>query len=344
VTILYKFMSLFSHLLKPTFLISFVFLLSTTLLVSCNIGLPSPPTPGPFPDKNVRQMTFDYAFYESLLWSPNGSILTGTRCPVLNFEPACYEHEETVLIDVDTGELHTLDIQSITPNPITGYPLVWSPDGKNLLLLIREWFPAEGSAPSQPQSRKMSYNLDTGTYSEFEITGSVIAWSGDGTSLLMIRSVEDDLSAIGWYKIESGDFFQEIPLTEEDNLFWPYALSPSEKILLRSNSPSSSSCNEVESYIMGSHEFFKPFLSLACFPAWSPDGSRLAYTAKFDLKGLPNRLMIADADGSSPMSLFTDTTPHELAYPTWSPVGNQIAFTMGAKENANAIYIADVPE
>jgi hypothetical protein len=54
--------------------------------------------------------------------------------------------------------------------------------------------------------------------------------------------------------------------------------------------------------------------------------------------------MITNKDGSNPISLFNDTTPHELAYPTWSPDGSQIAFTMGALENANAIYIVEVPD
>jgi hypothetical protein len=51
------------------------------ILDSCTFGPPPPPTPGPFPVENVRQMTFDYAFYESLLWSPNGSTIAVTRCP-----------------------------------------------------------------------------------------------------------------------------------------------------------------------------------------------------------------------------------------------------------------------
>jgi WD40 repeat protein len=262
----------------------------------------------------------------------------------LNFKPACYEHEEAVLINVETDDLLIIDFQSITSNPITGYPLVWSPDGMNLVLLIREWLPEEVAASSQPQTRKISYNLDTGDFSEFEITGGLIAWSKDKSSLLLIHSVEDELRAIGWYEIMSEDFTQEIPYTEEDYSYWPYTLSPDERILLRSDSPSPSRCNEVETYAMGSHEPFKPFLSLACFPAWSHDGSKLAYTAKFDMKGLPNRLMITNADGSNPISLFNDKTPHELAYPTWSPDGSQIAFTVGARENANAIYIVDVPE
>ena len=57
-------------------------------------------------------------------------------------------------------------------------------------------------------------------------------------------------------------------------------------------------------------------------PAWSPDGSQLAFTSNRD--GNPE-LYIADADGTNVRRLTThpgiDTTP------TWSPQGHQIAFT-----------------
>jgi hypothetical protein len=67
---------------------------------------------------------------------------------------------------------------------------------------------------------------------------------------------------------------------------------------------------------MGSHEPFEPLLELACYVEWSPDGSKLAYTQKYDMKGLPNRLIIANVDGSNPVSLFEKISPNPLAHPT----------------------------
>jgi len=43
----------------PILLTILLFLITT---FACSIGLPSPPTPGPFPVEGVRQMTSDYAF------------------------------------------------------------------------------------------------------------------------------------------------------------------------------------------------------------------------------------------------------------------------------------------
>ena len=325
----------------PILLTILLFLITT---FACSIGLPSPPTPGPFPVEGVRQKTSDYAFYQNLMWSPTGKYIAATRCPVMKYQPVCYEHEEAILIDSDTGYILTIDLQSITSNRITGYPLIWSPDGARLLLLVEERIPEEGSSLSHPYYHKMAYTLTSHTLTNVEITGGVIAWNKDDTSILMIHNIKDDMFALGWFSLDSSEFQQEIPFTNEDRMYWPYALSPDERTLLRSDSPFTTSCVNIESYTIGSHKPFSPFLSLACFPAWSPDGSKLAYTSKASAGDLPNRLIISNADGSDPVSLFPQTTPHELAYPTWSPDGRYIAFTFGAVSGANAIYIVDVPE
>lgn len=56
-------------------------------------------------------------------------------------------------------------------------------------------------------------------------------------------------------------------------------------------------------------------------PAWSPDGSRIAFTST--RSGNPD-VWVMDADGSNPVQLTTSTA--DDAYPTWSPDGLRIAF------------------
>ena len=67
---------------------------------------------------------------------------------------------------------------------------------------------------------------------------------------------------------------------------------------------------------------FELFLT-ASFPAYSPDGARLAYP----LRG-PGRLMVMDADGKNSRQLI-DVGNQVIVFPSWSPDGRDILFAMG---------------
>ncbi|HEY9229065.1 MAG TPA: hypothetical protein VIP11_20605 [Gemmatimonadaceae bacterium] len=72
-------------------------------------------------------------------------------------------------------------------------------------------------------------------------------------------------------------------------------------------------------------------------PAWSPDGSKLAYAA-----GTPGHLglWIANADGSAPMQL-TQSAVTDFD-PTWSPDGKRIAFARTLSPAIGDIVVIDV--
>jgi Tol biopolymer transport system component len=59
------------------------------------------------------------------------------------------------------------------------------------------------------------------------------------------------------------------------------------------------------------------------WPAWSPDGSRVAYTS--DASDAFQDIWVMDADGFGQTQLTT--TPGFDAFPEWSPDGSRIAFT-----------------
>lgn len=70
-------------------------------------------------------------------------------------------------------------------------------------------------------------------------------------------------------------------------------------------------------------------------PAWSPDGTRIAFTAwPGPLQGAPD-IYVMNADGTGTTRL---TTGGDSFSPTWSPDGNRIAFVSGRDGNAE-IYV-----
>lgn len=64
-------------------------------------------------------------------------------------------------------------------------------------------------------------------------------------------------------------------------------------------------------------------------PAWSPDGSRIAFALWSMVDGSPDRidLWVVDADGTGARELARCDLPClQLSYPAWSPDGTEIAF------------------
>jgi dipeptidyl aminopeptidase/acylaminoacyl peptidase len=73
------------------------------------------------------------------------------------------------------------------------------------------------------------------------------------------------------------------------------------------------------------------------YPAWSPDGRRIAFVRMKD--GL-NRVFTVDADGTSNLVEVTKDVDCDCEFPTWSPDGTQIAY-VGPRGTTRGIYVID---
>ena len=75
------------------------------------------------------------------------------------------------------------------------------------------------------------------------------------------------------------------------------------------------------------------------FPAWSPDGTHIAFLSSDDRMGESNFLYSVAADGTEPRQIGTgpgDLSPHS---PQWAPAGDKLAVVAEGGETGNLIYV-----
>lgn len=75
-----------------------------------------------------------------------------------------------------------------------------------------------------------------------------------------------------------------------------------------------------------------PIFSSDTDPAWSPDGSRIAFSSNRD--GADNELYVMNADGTNPLRLTNNTLDDQM--PAWSPDSQKLAFVIS---NGTGIHI-----
>jgi Tol biopolymer transport system component len=81
-------------------------------------------------------------------------------------------------------------------------------------------------------------------------------------------------------------------------------------------------------------------LGVGCSPAWSPDGSQIAF--EFDGPSAEPEIFVMNADGSARLNL-TNRPPLLDREPTWSPDGSQIAFRRLNRGDSNGyeLFVMD---
>lgn len=316
------------------------------------------PTPEPFPIEGVRQLTFDSTYYEQLMWSPAGDYLLATRCQVLQWEARCYADQQPILIDLASGEARELDLSWYPTDAasIEFQSYLWSSEGDELLLDFREVFiptPLPSQTPTplwnrQYVSHRVILDLATRDYVEIQI-GDVwpIAWLDNEVRIFGIRRGEYDqeagysIDSFGWYDYQADRWEENFKLSS-DNYGKTLTLSPDRITVLLGRDLSNSHCRgQVLVYQLEAETARFTDISGACFPSYSHDGSRLAFSVVPEGHIWPYGVWIAEADGSNPQPLFAVESPESTSSISWSPDGSEIAFTYGY--HYNAIYVINVP-
>jgi TolB protein len=208
---------------------------------------------------------------------------------------------------------------NLTDNGETSYDedAVWSPDGKRLAFVARFVGKNEENIYTmEPEAPGQTFNgaVQVTHFTNGVVPTSDIAWSPDGTKLAFVRGYAS-LGNQPLYVVNadgSSANATEIPTTGGGGAAHPTFSADSGKIAF-------SHGNQV--YTVNS-DISSPATPLPGAtgeePAWSPDGSRIAY-----VRALANLQIIAPSGGTP---LTTVPVNIERTFQTWSPSGAQLSY------------------
>jgi hypothetical protein len=328
------------------------------LQMGCVLNPPDIPDPEPPPVEGVKQITFEEAYYEGLMWSPSGKYLLAKKCEHFNRAAECSYGHEFYLIDLDTREHIKLSFDDVYPGAsgIKIYPYLWASNRDFLLLSLSASYPAtpDTSGTSTPGSSTSErgiylYDVTSGDHQALEdLGGFPIAWlENENAFLLHEINFDPDTEffneAFTWLNYETKERKEEVQFTGRDFAGRTELLSPDRTTILLGDDLSLNSCRGlVIEYRIGSGELPEPSIEGACFVRYSPKGGKIAYSKRTQGDIWPRGVWIADADGTNPVALFAVDKPSPTSSIAWSSDGAQIAFTYGY--HYNAIHIMDVPK
>lgn len=290
------------------------------------------------PVPGSRVLTKDYAYYRHPIWSPDGDLIAVLRSPSYLDAPGPASEGELVLINLVSGEQGVLDLGPDLKSGFARAPIFWMEAGEQLGFDYFELF------TDQESPYLVVVTLASSEHFVIELCRcSPLALNREGRELL-VNDSSTGVFHLSWFELETGEMREEVSLPRSDpreHGYIDFNLSPDQRTLLMGDFQGS-----VVRYLIGSGDAPNAFLSNAVTPAWSTDGSKLAYALIGSASDYYfGQLVVANADGSSPTPLFADRQQHGMLAPAWSPDGSQIAFLYqyGAA-NANSLLIASVPE
>ena len=233
------------------------------------------------------------------------------------------------------------DVRRLTTNPETDRQPDWSPRGTNIAYAIDK--------PDSPVNFEVARMTAAGTghvrltVTETGQASSQPSWLPDGRGILFRRSGPGRVSTI-W---QMGVMGQNPALRfapPQPPLYQSFA--PDQRRIAYAGilSPTGDTDRGIFTLDVdgsGPTALFDVPGAYDSAPAWSPDGTRIAFESNADVAGAnpegDMELWVMQADGSRPTQL-TSNTAHDEG-PAWSPDGRLLAFTSGPDEKHGDIHV-----
>ena len=224
--------------------------------------------------------------------------------------------EDICLLDPDNSS----DVYNLTANGTTSLDEdpVWSPDGKRLAFVARfnsQFPPQTNIYTMEPDAPGQTVNgaIQITHFTNGEVPTGNIAWSPDGSKLAFVRGVASHGNQPLYVVNADGSSANATEIPTVGGAGDPTWSADSGKIAFSHN-------NQIYT-VNGDISFPATPLSGAsgAEPAWSPDGSRIAYATEFKY------LQTIGPTGGTP--LLTIPVNTQFVSPSWSPSGAQLAYS-----------------
>jgi Tol biopolymer transport system component len=205
----------------------------------------------------------------------------------------------------------------------------WSPDGRRLAYMVWDdsaCTPVSGSGCAVTDV----WTVDADGSGQQKVLDSAFQprWSPDGSKLLFQRIDQNpDRATLGVYVARSdGTGVRKLVRAT----LWaseraPGAWSPTGRTIVYGVG-----MGAVRLHLLGVDGRRPRFLAVGSSPAWSHDGSRIAFARS-------SGIWVISTSGGRPRRVAAASALHSLPFPAWSPAGRQLAYNSG-----NQLYVARI--
>ncbi|MBS1845352.1 MAG: PD40 domain-containing protein [Actinobacteria bacterium] len=224
--------------------------------------------------------------------------------------------EDICLLDPDNPS----DVVNLTANGTTSYDEdpTWSPDGKRLAFVAKftsKFPPQTNIYTMEPDAPGQTVNgaVQVTHFTNGEVPTGSIAWSPDGTKIAFVRGLASHNNQPLYVVNSDGSSANATEIPTVGGAGDPTWSADSGKIAFSHNNQIYTVCGDIScpaTPLPG---------AVGAEPAWSPDGSRIAYGREFEY------VQTIGPFGGTP--LWTIPANTQFVTLSWSPSGAQLAYS-----------------